>query len=119
MRGVCVAGVTVILVLGIGLFLVDGGNLRMTDAFDLMTVRQMGMMGGADMIVVRIGFGGLGVLMCGDGEVVRGLAVVFGGGKVEFVFALGDHGNLAFSQSCPVVPARRASQRRMVARSTR
>ena len=73
--GVGVGSVTVILVLGISLFLVDGGDLRMADAFDLMTVRKMGMMGGADMIVVRIGFGGLGVLMCGDGEVVGGLAV--------------------------------------------
>jgi len=118
-RGVGVGSVAVILVLGIGLFLVDGGDLRMADAFDLMTVREMGMMGGADMIVVRIGFGGLGVLMCGDGEVVGGLAVVFGSGKVEFVFALGDHGSLAFSQSCPVVSARRASINRMVARSTR
>ena len=119
MIGDVILGMSVVLVFRIGMLFLDGCDLGMANAFDLMTVRQMGMMGGADMIVVRIGFGGLGVLMCGDGEVVGGLAVVFGGGKVEFVFALGDHGSLAFSQSCPVVSARRASINRMVARSTR
>ena len=89
MRGVGVGSVTVVLVLGIGLLLVDGGDLRMADAFDLMTVRKVGMMGGGDMIVVGIGFGGLGVLMCGHGEVVGGLAVVFGSGKVKFVLEIG------------------------------
>jgi hypothetical protein len=93
MIGDVILGVSVVLVFRIGMLFLDGCDLGMANAFDLMTVRQMGMMGGADMIVMRIGLGGLQVFVGGDGEVVGCLAVVIGGVVVQFVFTLGDHGH--------------------------
>ena len=91
MIGDVILGVSVVLVFRIGMLLLDGCDLGMANAFDLMTVREMGMMGGADMIVMRIGLGGLQVFVGGDGEVVSCLAVVLGGLQVELVLFLGNH----------------------------
>lgn len=93
MIGDVILGMPVVLVYGIGVLFLDGCDLGMANAFDLMAVGQMGMMGCADVIVVLIGLGSLQVLVGSDGEVVGGLAVVFGCVVVQFVFALGDHGH--------------------------
>ena len=93
MIGDVILGVSVVLVFRIGMLFLDGCDLGMANAFDLMTVREMGMMGGADMIVMRIGLGGLQVFVGGGGEVVSCLAMVLGGVVVQFVFTLGDHGH--------------------------
>ncbi len=93
MIGDVILGLSVVLVFRIGMLFLDGCDLGMANAFDLMTVREMGMVGGANMIVMRIGLGGLQVFVCGDGEVVGCLAMVLGGVVVQFVFTLGDHGH--------------------------
>lgn len=87
-----ILGLAVIFVFGVGVFLLDGCDLGMANAFDLMAVGEMGMMGGAHVIVVLIGLGGLHVFVRSDGEVVGGFAMVLGGVVVQFVFTLGDHG---------------------------
>ena len=92
MIGDVVLWLAMVFVFRIGMLFLDGCDLGMANAFDLMTVRQMGMMGGADMIVMRIGLGGLQVFVGGDGEVVGCLAMVLGGVVVQFVFTLRDHG---------------------------
>ena len=92
MIGDVILGMSVVLVFRIGMLFLDGRDLGVANAFDLMTVRQMGMMGGANMIVMLIGLGGLQVFVGGDGEVVGCLAVVIGGVVVELVLALGNHG---------------------------
>jgi hypothetical protein len=84
-------GVAMILIVGIGMLLLDRGDLRMTDALDLVAVREVRVVRGGDVIVGIVGRGGLQVLVRSHLEVVGGLAVVIGGVVVEFVFALGNH----------------------------
>ena len=90
--GDVIFGVAMILIVGIGMLLLDRGDLRMTDALDLVAVREVRVVRGGDVIVGIVGRGGLQVLVRSHLEVVGGLAVVIGGVVVEFVFALGNHG---------------------------
>ena len=80
-----------VLVIGIRVLFLDGCNLGMSNAFDLMAVREVRVVRGGDVIVGIVGRGGLQVLVRSHLEVVGGLAVVIGGVVVEFVFALGNH----------------------------
>lgn len=89
--GDVIFGVAMILIVGIGMLLLDRGDLRMTDALDLVAVREVRVVRGGDVIVGIVGRGGLQVLVRSHLEVVGGLAVVLGGVVVEFVFALGNH----------------------------
>jgi hypothetical protein len=89
--GDVIFGVAMILIVGIGMLLLDRGDLRMTDALDLVAVREVRVVRGGDVIVGIVGRGGLQVLVRSHLEVVGGLAVVIGGVVVEFVFALGNH----------------------------
>ena len=89
--GDVIFGVAVILVVGIGMLFLDRGDLRVADAFDLMAVREVRVVGGGDVIVGVVGRGGLVVLVGGQLEVVGGLTVVIGGVVVELVLALGNH----------------------------
>jgi hypothetical protein len=89
--GDVIFGVAMILIVGIGMLLLDRGDLRMTDALDLVAVREVRVVRGGDVIVGIVGRGGLQVLVRSHLEVVGGLAVVIGGVLVEFVFALGNH----------------------------
>lgn len=89
--GDVIFGVAMILIVGIGMLLLDRGDLRMTDALDLVAVREVRVVRGGDVIVGIVGRGSLQVLVRGHLEVVGGLAVVIGGVVVEFVFALGNH----------------------------
>ncbi|MBU6288408.1 MAG: hypothetical protein ACKO2D_13315 [Chloroflexota bacterium] len=91
MIGDVIFGVAMILIVGIGMLLLDRGDLRMTDALDLVAVREVRVVRGGDVIVGIVGRGGLQVLVRSHLEVVGGLAVVIGGVVVEFVFALGNH----------------------------
>ena len=93
MIGDVILWLVVVLVLGIGVFFLDGCDLGVANGLDLVSVRQVRMVGGAHVIVVLIGLGGLHVFVRGDGEVMGGLAVVFGGVVVKFMFALRYHGD--------------------------
>lgn len=92
--GDVIFGVAMILIVGIGMLLLDRGDLRMTDALDLVAVREVRVVRGGDVIVGIVGRGSLQVLVRGHLEVVGGLAVVIGGVVVELVLALGNHGPL-------------------------
>jgi len=89
--GDVIFGVAMILIVGIGMLLLDRGDLRMTDALDLVAVRKVRMMRGGDMIVSVVRGGGLDVLVGCNLEVMRRLAVVVGRGVIELVLALGNH----------------------------
>ncbi len=86
-----ILGLPVILVFGIGMLFLDSCDLGVANGFDLMTIGEVGMMGGAHVIVVRIGLSSLQVFVRSDGEVVGGLTMVVCGVLVQFVFTLGDH----------------------------
>jgi hypothetical protein len=81
----------VVLVIGIRVLFLDGCNLGVTHAFDLMAVSQVRMVSGGHVVVVVIGGSSLGVLMCGEFKVMSSLAVVLGGLQVELVLFLGNH----------------------------
>ena len=89
--GDVIFGVAMILIVGIGMLLLDRGDLRMADALDLVAVSKVRMMRGGDMIVSVVRGGGLDVLVGCNLEVMRRLAVVVGRGVIELVLALGNH----------------------------
>ena len=89
--GDVILGVSVVLVIGIRVLFLDGCNLGVTHAFDLMAVRQVRMVSGGHVVVVLICSSSLGVLMGCGFEVMSGLAVVVGGLQVELVLFLGNH----------------------------
>jgi len=91
MIGDVILGLSVILVLRIGMLFLDGCDLGVTDGLDLVTVGEVRMVSGGHVVVVLIGLGGLHVLMCSDLKVMRSLAVVVGGLQVELVLFLGNH----------------------------
>ena len=95
MVGDVVFGVAVILVFGISMLFLDRGDLGVAHALDLVAVRKVRMMRGGDMIVSVVRGGGLVVLVGGDLEVMRRLAVVVGRGVIELVLALGNHWQLS------------------------
>jgi hypothetical protein len=80
-----------VLVIGIRVLFLDGCNLGVTHAFDLMAVRQVRMVSGGHVVVVLIGGSSLGVLMGCGFEVMSGLAMMVGGLQVELVLFLGNH----------------------------
>jgi hypothetical protein len=80
-----------ILVVGIGMLFLNRGDFRVANAFDLMTVGEVRMMSGGDMIVSFVGSRGLDVLVGGNFEVMSGLAMMLCSCQMEFVFALRSH----------------------------
>ncbi|MFZ4384759.1 MAG: hypothetical protein ACOYOM_07410 [Chloroflexota bacterium] len=80
-----------VLVIGIRVLFLDGCNLGVTHAFDLVAVGQVRMVSGGHVVVVLIGGSSLGVLMGCGFEVMSGLAMMVGGLQVELVLFLGSH----------------------------
>lgn len=91
MIGDVILGFAVVLVIGIRVLFLDCGNLGVAHGFDLVTVGQVRMVRGSDVVVMLIGCCGLDMLVCCDLKVMSSLAVVFGGLQVELVLFLRNH----------------------------
>ena len=65
--------------------------LGKADGLDLMAIGEVSMMGGNNFIIFIIGFGGKKLMLGGSLEVMRGLAMVYGGGVMNFVLMFRCH----------------------------